>query len=223
MQEVWKELKPNTPKVIWFNHVWFSQCVPRHSVFLWMAIKGRLKTQDMLSKWFNIQDMKCPFCSQCKDSHSHLLFNCYYTKRLWERLKVFWERLKVMSNLDGVSNNWAEVISNIVNRPARNTIWSVVQRLVLEAVVYFIWQDRNSRLFGGYGRNEEDLLNVIMESVRFRIMGLSLKVTPDVVRASEIWKFPIDRRLKYKRMLEELLTDDMVIDGELGNVNDADG
>ena len=128
-----------------------------------------------------------------------------------------------MSNLDGVSNNWAEVISNIVNRPARNTIWSVVQRLVLEAVVYFIWQDRNSRLFGGYGRNEEDLLNVIMESVRFRIMGLSLKVTPDVVRASEIWKFPIDRRLKYKRMLEELLTDDMVIDGELGNVNDADG
>ena len=26
VQEVWKELKPNAAKVIWFNHVWFSQC-----------------------------------------------------------------------------------------------------------------------------------------------------------------------------------------------------
>lgn len=72
--EVWKGIKSSYPKVIWYNHVWFSQCVPRYSFIHWMAIKGRLKTQDRISRWLNIQDMYCPFCKQCKDSNSHLFF-----------------------------------------------------------------------------------------------------------------------------------------------------
>ncbi|GJR22247.1 putative ribonuclease H-like domain-containing protein [Tanacetum coccineum] len=64
VNDVWKGIKCNSTKVIWYNHVWFTQCVPRHSFILWMAIRGRLKTQDRLSKWLNIQDMSCLFCKQ---------------------------------------------------------------------------------------------------------------------------------------------------------------
>lgn len=35
-----------------------------------------------------------------------------------------------MAMLDNVSNEWACVISGIANKPARNTIWSVIQRIV---------------------------------------------------------------------------------------------
>lgn len=34
MNEAWKVMKASYPKVIWYEHVWFSQCVPRHSFIL---------------------------------------------------------------------------------------------------------------------------------------------------------------------------------------------
>ena len=207
VNEVWKGIKNSYPEVIWYNHVWFNQCVPRHSFILWMAIKGRLKTQDRISRWLNIQDMSCPFCKLCKDSHSHLFFSCVFSKRLWERLKG-------MAKLSHVSNSWAQVISSVVNIQAKNTIWSVIQRLMLGATVYFIWQERNMRLFGSYGRTENELFKIIVDAVRFRIMGLKLRVTTDVLNVAEVWCLPIDKKLKYRFFLDELLTDSMDIDGE---------
>ncbi|GKC32324.1 RNA-directed DNA polymerase, eukaryota, reverse transcriptase zinc-binding domain protein [Tanacetum coccineum] len=160
VSEVWKGMKNDSPKVIWCNHVWFSQCVPRHSFILWMAIKGRLKTQDRLSRWLTIQDMKCPLCRQCKDYHNHLFFSCNYSRRLWERLKG-------LANLDNVTDSWAQIISSIVNKPATNTIWSVIQRLVWRASVYYMWQERNIRLFGNGSRTEEELFKIIFEVIGF--------------------------------------------------------
>ncbi|PWA46903.1 reverse transcriptase domain, Reverse transcriptase zinc-binding domain protein [Artemisia annua] len=127
--------------------------------------------------------MKCPFCKQCKDSHNHLFFSCHFARRLWERLKV-------MAKLNLVSNCWPQLISSIVNIPAKNSIWSVIQRLVWGAAVYYIWQERNVRLFGGYSRNENELFKIITDAVRFRIMGLQLKVTPDVISAVKVWFSP---------------------------------
>ncbi|PWA44536.1 RNA-directed DNA polymerase, eukaryota, Reverse transcriptase zinc-binding domain protein [Artemisia annua] len=126
--------------------------------------------------------MACPFCKQCKDSHSHLFFSCMFTRRLWERLKS-------MAGLDNISNIWAQNVSGIVNFPAKNTIWNVIQRLVWGASVYFIWQERNMRLFDGHSRTEDQLFKVITEAVKFRIMGLKLKFTPDVLKAAEdlVW------------------------------------
>ncbi|PWA78863.1 RNA-directed DNA polymerase, eukaryota, Reverse transcriptase zinc-binding domain protein [Artemisia annua] len=162
------------------------RCVPRHSFILWMDVNGILKTQDRISRWLNIQDMSCPFCKRCKDSHSHLFFICNFARRLWERLKI-------MAKLDDVSNSWAQIISSIVNRPAQNSIWSVIQRLVLGASVYFVWQERNLRLFGVHSRTVEELIKIVIDNVRLRLMGLKLKTTPDVIMAAEVWKFPIDK------------------------------
>ncbi|PWA50598.1 RNA-directed DNA polymerase, eukaryota, Reverse transcriptase zinc-binding domain protein [Artemisia annua] len=117
-----------------------------------------------------------------------------------------------MCKLDNVSNSWAQIISSVVNFPAKNTIWSVIQRLVLGASVYFIWQERNVRLFSNFGRSEDELLKMIIASVRSRIMGLKLQVTHDVLDAAKVWSFPIDKKLKYRFLLDELFADNMDID-----------
>ena len=119
-----------------------------------------------------------------------------------------------MAQLNNVSNTWAQIISSITNIPAKNTIWSVIQRLVLGASVYFIWQERNMRLFGGACRTVDELYKTIVDTVRSRIMGLKIKVTPDVIKAAEVWNFPIDKLFKYKCMLDDLLADNMIIDDE---------
>ncbi|GJR68831.1 RNA-directed DNA polymerase, eukaryota, reverse transcriptase zinc-binding domain protein [Tanacetum coccineum] len=184
--EVWKAIKPEFPKVIWYKHIWYSQCIPRHSFISWIAVKGRLKTKDRLARWFCVSDLSCHLCRNENESHSHLFFACAYSRRLWERLKP-------MGKMENISNAWANVISWISNKPASNKIWSIIQRLVFGAAIYFIWQERNSRIFQQMDRSEDSLFEVVVSTVRLRLRSLKLKQTPDVIDASEIWGLPIDR------------------------------
>lgn len=85
-----------------------------------------------------------------------------------------------MAKLNDLSNTWGEVISGIVNKCARNSIWSIIQRLVLGAMVYFIWQARNMRLFGNCERSLDHLFSIVTDSVRSKLMGLTMKKSLEV-------------------------------------------
>ncbi|GKB44263.1 RNA-directed DNA polymerase, eukaryota, reverse transcriptase zinc-binding domain protein [Tanacetum coccineum] len=197
VKEVWRAIRDDCPKVIWYKHVWYSQCIPRHAFILWVAVKGRLKTLDRISKWMEIQSMACYLCNEYVESHNHLFFSCPYSKRLWERLKP-------MARLEGISNCWPSIISAIVNKSSNNTIWSVIQRLVWGACVYFIWQERNGRCFMKMFRDIDCLFNMIMDSVRLRLLGLTIKTTPSVLEALKFWNLQINKVDFHKRMDEAL-------------------
>ncbi|PWA41648.1 RNA-directed DNA polymerase, eukaryota, Reverse transcriptase zinc-binding domain protein [Artemisia annua] len=96
-----------------------------------------------------------------------------------------------MARLENVGNDWASVISAIVNKTANNTIWSVIQRMVFGASVYYIWYERNSRRVNHVCRSEEGVFKSIVDTVRLRLLGLNLKYTPQVCKASEIWNNPV--------------------------------
>ena len=63
---------------------WFSQCYPRYAFILWMAIRGRLQTQDRIARWNPNANMNCPLCSRVSDSHSHLFFECEFSSKIME-------------------------------------------------------------------------------------------------------------------------------------------
>nr|GEU95055.1 RNA-directed DNA polymerase, eukaryota, reverse transcriptase zinc-binding domain protein [Tanacetum cinerariifolium] len=92
---------------------------------------------------------------------------------------------KPVAQLDTLINNWASVILGWVNRPAKNTIWSVVQRLVFGAAIYFIWHERNIRRVELKERSIDMLFRVIIENIRFKLMGLKLKCTSDVMKVAK--------------------------------------
>nr|GEW81642.1 hypothetical protein [Tanacetum cinerariifolium] len=119
-------------------------------------------------------------------------------------LKVIWlwEMLKIMARLEDLSNVWAEIISGIVNKPACNGIWSIIQILVLGAMVYFVWQERNFRLFRKCERSDDKLFLIITETIRLKFTGLTLlKASLDVKKATEVWKFPL--KVSPKRSMEK--------------------
>ncbi|PWA72042.1 Phytosulfokine [Artemisia annua] len=99
-----------------------------------------------------------------------------------------------MSELENVGNKWARVISSIVNKPAANNIWSVIQRFVLSAAVYSIWLKRNNRRANQTIRDEEVVFNSIVNTVRMKLLGLKLKYTANVHKASIIWNIPLGRK-----------------------------
>ncbi|GJR59309.1 hypothetical protein Tco_1501471 [Tanacetum coccineum] len=105
-----------------------------------------------------------------------------------------------MARLEDLSNVWAEIVFGITNKPARNGIWSIIQRLVLGVMVYFVWQERNFRLFRKCERSEDKLFSIVTDTVRLKRMGLTLlKASFDVKKAAEMWNFPLKINPKANR------------------------
>ncbi|GKG33881.1 RNA-directed DNA polymerase, eukaryota, reverse transcriptase zinc-binding domain protein, partial [Tanacetum coccineum] len=51
------DIRKHGPLVPWAKLVWFSQCIPRYSFMLWLAILGRLKTHDSMRHWDKLDSM----------------------------------------------------------------------------------------------------------------------------------------------------------------------
>jgi hypothetical protein len=46
----WMSIRCSLPIVPWVKVVWFSQCIPKHSFFLWLVLRQKLGTQDRLRR-----------------------------------------------------------------------------------------------------------------------------------------------------------------------------
>ncbi|GJS45277.1 RNA-directed DNA polymerase, eukaryota, reverse transcriptase zinc-binding domain protein [Tanacetum coccineum] len=181
---VWSDLILEKPIVPWFKVVWFSQNIPRNSFILWLAVKKKLKTQDRLALWVDKVNLRCPLCKTMQDDHNHLFFACQFSSKVWNFFKG-------LINLDRAPNDLYQAIDFIMARPVNKSIWSIIQRLVLGAVVYFIWQERNLRLFQGKGRNVDSLCCLIKDQVRYRLMSLRVKYSNQVAKAADIWNVQV--------------------------------
>lgn len=73
LKEVWNDVRINHPVITWKNVVWFSQCTPRHTFVLWLALHKRLMTHDVIAKWNSGLTLNCSLCGHCSDSASYVL------------------------------------------------------------------------------------------------------------------------------------------------------
>ncbi|GKC28564.1 RNA-directed DNA polymerase, eukaryota, reverse transcriptase zinc-binding domain protein [Tanacetum coccineum] len=102
---VWKDISQQEEKVDWHPLVWFNQSIPKHAFVTWLAIQGRLMTQDRLRVWKPNDVLKCSLCGKCCDSHEHLFFKCEFAKGIWKEIKSL---LNVR-----LSDNWNQIISEM--------------------------------------------------------------------------------------------------------------
>nr|GEZ94097.1 hypothetical protein [Tanacetum cinerariifolium] len=193
VSNVWENIRMRGALVSWSNLVWFSQCIPRHSFVLWLAMHGKLKTQDNISHGDRNIRLLCTFCGKVADSHDHLFFDCSFPNSIRDILKN-------MVRLDDAPNRWCDIVEFMLNRPINKSIWSILQRLVMGAVVYFIWKERNFRLFQNKHRSKEDLCYLIKDMVRLRVLSLSLKPSVQVYKAADIWNFHVYNEMGSKRV-----------------------
>nr|GEW20008.1 hypothetical protein [Tanacetum cinerariifolium] len=88
---VWNSIRPRSNMVVWFDVVWFLNCIPRHAFNLWLIVKQRLKMQDKLCSWdlSSSRMASCPLCETQIDSHEHLFFKCLFSTQIWNHMKGF--------------------------------------------------------------------------------------------------------------------------------------
>ncbi|GJR10703.1 putative reverse transcriptase domain, reverse transcriptase zinc-binding domain protein [Tanacetum coccineum] len=188
MSEVWECIRPRADKVDWFDIVWFSQCIPRHAFHTWLVIKRKLKTQDCLRHWdirsiTDVTMLHCPLCRSQPDSHEHLFFECSFSLQIWSHLKPF-------AGLSGGSDALISVIDQLIFLSKSNHTSSVFANLTFAAACYYIWQERNERLFKNQRRSPNQILEGVISMVRLKLLTCRIKKSQQVLPFMHLWRLP---------------------------------
>ncbi|XP_021996203.1 uncharacterized protein LOC110893402 [Helianthus annuus] len=185
---VWDDIRVTQPEIQWSNLIWFPQAIPRHSFIMWLIIHKKLKTQDVMCKWntsgnANFNLMCCSLCSSGPDSHEHLFFECGYASRVWDGVKA-------KADMRAISNRWSDIFGHLTGVVNSKKAMHVISRLVVSASAYFIWNERNRRLFTRKRREHDQLVNVILSTVRLKLQSMKFKQSIHSDRILQEWTLP---------------------------------
>ncbi|KAL0302136.1 UNVERIFIED_CONTAM: hypothetical protein Scaly_3041500 [Sesamum calycinum] len=136
--------------------------IARHGFILWLAMLEKLSTMD--KPWIQGDTNGCVLCGgQFIESHNHLFFNCWYSKRclaiLKNEIKFQWPYEEWQRGITWASKRWRG--NHLVNAALRAT---------LAALVYRLWAERNNRIFAATSSPAEITSKNVLEDVRMRIM-----------------------------------------------------
>ncbi|GKD87636.1 hypothetical protein Tco_1358790, partial [Tanacetum coccineum] len=194
VHHVWDSIRPRDNLVSWYDFVWFQACIPKHAFNMWLIFKKRLKKQDCLSSW-----------------------------DVTAGLAIVWSRVKHLAGLIGSGSSLDSIVSILLPFAKRKSSKSCNGKLVVAAAAYFVWQERNSRLFKNVKRSVKEVVDCIMSSVRLKLLSYHFKKSKDDTKENIIINLKLEyqtfrakstERLSqtythYKTLLNELANDDV--------------
>ncbi|GKD97313.1 RNA-directed DNA polymerase, eukaryota, reverse transcriptase zinc-binding domain protein, partial [Tanacetum coccineum] len=152
-----------------------------------LTIQNKLMTQENIVKWKDDDGMKCSLCQCCMDSIEHLFFMCPYTNAVWGEIQK-------MLNVQ-LSYVWHIIVDELIGLPNNKNVWSIVRRLVFGAAVYFIWQERNKRMFQNEKREVKNVVEIIKETVRLKLASFVVKNGRTVRNVEAVWGIKFYRKV----------------------------
>ena len=185
----WESIRDRAVQVDWVLIPWFPHCIPRHAVHLWLVIRQKLKTQDRLRESdvgpdVDLSLLRCPLCDTVPDSHTHLFFECPFSLQVWLQVRS-------LAGMDAISPLLADVIEFIIPIAKGRSVVSILSRLVLAATSYFIWMERNSRLFNKKKSTVDEVVQVIVSTLRLKLVTFKFKkLTTRSRLLLDKWKIP---------------------------------
>ncbi|XP_077242054.1 uncharacterized protein LOC143882449 [Tasmannia lanceolata] len=169
VKSAWNSLRPHLPKVEWFSSIWFLGNIPRHRFISWQAIQNKLSTKDRLHFLSSFVDSRCLLCKSDREKRDHLFFSCSFSALVW------------CSLLRGISNRKKQFTSLIAEEEwirkkfKGNTQVATTAKIAFSATIYFIWLERNQRVFEGKASHKQDILSSILLSTRIKVLHLKLQ------------------------------------------------
>ncbi|GKB11322.1 hypothetical protein Tco_0845245 [Tanacetum coccineum] len=110
----------------------------------------------------------------------HLLFQCSFSKDLWAKVRVIADIR--CNNFDLMS-----IMQFLTDAGNSNNIISIIRRTDFVACIYSIWQERNGRIFREARRNCDEVFKSIVDKVKHRLLGLTVKDSPAVRNTDSKW------------------------------------
>ncbi|GJW04065.1 protein LAZ1 [Tanacetum coccineum] len=193
VKNAWEAIRPRGTLVNWFKVVWFTHNIPRHAFHLWLVMRRSLKTQDRMRQWdvgtdVDLNMLRCPLCESQKGTHEHLFFECSF-------YALVWNSVRHLAGMDHIQPKINDVVLSLKRMANKRTTNSIIGRLILAATSYFIWLERNNRIFKNAKKNPKEIKDIIMVTVRLKLLTFKFKNTSKVNQLLSNWKMPTSFRL----------------------------
>ncbi|GJY38388.1 RNA-directed DNA polymerase, eukaryota, reverse transcriptase zinc-binding domain protein [Tanacetum coccineum] len=101
-----------------------------------------------------------------------------------------WNHVKIYAGLPTVSASFSAITDYIIPISKKKSARSVIAKLVFAASTYFIWQERNNRLFKNHKRSYSQVIKCIISTVRLKLLTCIFKKTKTVMAFMHLWKLP---------------------------------
>ncbi|GJU07555.1 hypothetical protein Tco_1123985 [Tanacetum coccineum] len=160
---------------------------------VWDTIKAQndmnLKTQDRLRQWdvgpsIDLNLLRRPLCDLVPDSHDHLFFECSFSLHMWSHVRA-------LCGMDFISHRLIDVIAFIILISKGKMVISILSRIVVVATTYYIWLERNGRLFKKKTSSSDQIVQVILSMVRLKLVTFKFKKMSTRSRLLlDQWKIP---------------------------------
>ena len=98
--------------------------------------------------------------------------------------------VKVKPSMAHVSNSLDNIVNWICPFVKSRSAQGTVAKIFFAASTYFIWQERNARLFKKKKRTYEQVSKVILATVRLKLLTFRFKRTSRVERLLAEWNLP---------------------------------
>lgn len=126
----------------------------------------------------------CCFCNVNMETMDHLLFACKFSSSIWIHiLNMFY--------LSYLIRLWEEYVKHLSCKWKANKLKYVLEKLCFGATIYWLWRERNSRVFGGKCSDAMIIVNLIKTITRERAMDLrKIKKSLANRRLASWWRLP---------------------------------
>ncbi|GJR56893.1 hypothetical protein Tco_1499055 [Tanacetum coccineum] len=103
---------------------------------------------------------------------------------------VIWDSVKSLAGLPNVIGSISIIVDLLIPFAKRRSARSVVAKLVVAACSYYIWQERNLRLFMNQKRSHSQVTDCIKSSIRLKLLSCTFKKSKDALLFKRLWNLP---------------------------------
>jgi len=126
------------------------------------AIKGRLPTKDRLQRWNITTDTNCVLCDNSTETHHHLFFKCNYSNQIATKcFQMYGGQLR--------DNNMNQLLDYLVSQWHAKYMEPDKDSSVFTALIWWIWKERNFRLFQSKSRSIEEVSKLIHHDAEVKL------------------------------------------------------
>ncbi|XP_062093552.1 uncharacterized protein LOC133799565 [Humulus lupulus] len=154
-------------QVGYYKAVWCRLSLPKYRFLLWQVVNAQLLTCDNLLQFrVPLDSILCPVCGSFDESHSHLFFDCTLSKQVLDQI-FKWMAFRAWPY---EFDSWRTWLSS-----RNNGFLFHITNMILAAVVYIIWRNRNGCIFDNFSRTATSITSEVKSLIQHWLYIVSKK------------------------------------------------